>query len=296
MVQIIRTHLIHQKKKVPLKRESFGKKSEMDTKLSIDEITNFEININCMPMEIRSINQAEGEPTTNYQAGEDLASIEITNINQSNADGQSDDESPTDDEKSASGMAKEDSSNSLDSIRLDNPKKTIDIQYLLSVSVAESVTAGALSNALCSEPGSSKFFLGGVIAYNMETQKNVLDVDAEYAERNNFANPFTTYIMAKNVTIMFQSRIGISTTGFSLPLYREPNLAQGKCEIDVKIPYAYICLYDTLIDKHRIIKVTNDNYSPSGNQRVQRAQMQVKIAIQCKKIFVEYCKSQRVKC
>lgn len=164
-----------------------------------------------------------------------------------------------------------------------------DISHFLSVSVAESVTAGALSNTICSEPGSSKFFLGGIVAYNMETQKILLNVDAEYAEKNNFANPFTTYTMAKNVTKLFKSRIGLSTTGFSLPFYREEDLENCKCEIDVKTPYAYICLYDSKDDRHKIYKIINDDYNVGGNQKIQRAQMQSKVALECKKLFEDYC-------
>ena len=191
------------------------------------------------------------------------------------------------------------SDDSLESIILGSPRKLKDrcfkprdISFLLPVAVAESVTAGAVSNTLCSEPGSSNFFLGGIIAYNMITQEKLLGVDAKYAEENNFANPFTTFTMAKNVTEMFQSRIGLSTTGFSLPLFREANLEKGMCEIDIKIPYAYICLYDALCDTHKIFKVTNDDYLEYGNQKMQRAQMQAKIALQTKKIFEDYCHTQ----
>lgn len=187
-----------------------------------------------------------------------------------------------------------DSSVDLETINLNDTKqiespKINPIKHLLPVAVAESVTAGALSNTLCSEPGSSKFFLGGIIAYNMATQTKLLNVDAEYAEKNNFANPFTTLTMAKNVTDLFKARIGISTTGFSLPTYRTADPIKGKCEIDVKIPYAYICIYDSLTDFHKIYKVTNDDYSANGNQKIQRAEMQVKVATYCKKIFDEYC-------
>lgn len=163
------------------------------------------------------------------------------------------------------------------------------IGCFLTVSVAESVTAGALSNTLCSEPGSSKFFLGGIIAYNMETQKNLLNVDEVYAEKNNFANAFTTFSMAQNVTKIFKSRIGLSTTGYSLPLYREANLENNKCEINVQTPYAYICLYDSETEYNVVYKIINDNYTKSSNQKIQRAQMQSKIALESKKIFEEYC-------
>ena len=163
------------------------------------------------------------------------------------------------------------------------------VDKFLTVSVAESVTAGALSNTICSEPGSSRFFLGGIVAYNMETQKKLLHIDDVYAEKNNFANPFTTYIMAKNVTDIFHSRIGLSTTGFSLPTYRAENLESGKCEINVKIPYAYICLYDAETEYNYTRKITNDNYDDNVNKKIQRAQMQSKIALECKKIFENYC-------
>lgn len=175
----------------------------------------------------------------------------------------------------------------LRSIMIEKSKK--DISYLLPVSVAESVTAGALSNTLCSEPGSSKFFLGGIVAYNMKTQEKLLNIDAKYAELNNFANPFTTYTMAKNVTKIFNARIGLSTTGFSLPTFREADLDKGKCEINVEVPYAYFCLYDSLVNSHKIYKIFNEEYQIGGNQKVQRAQMQSKIALECKKIYDEYC-------
>jgi nicotinamide mononucleotide (NMN) deamidase PncC len=164
-----------------------------------------------------------------------------------------------------------------------------DISYLLSVSVAESVTAGALSNIICSEPGSSTFFLGGIVAYNMETQEKLLNIDSKFAEKNNFANPFTTFNMAKNVTEIFNSRIGISTTGYSLPLFRKANIENGNCEIDVKIPFSYICLYDAKTKLNIIYKIINKDYDLNGNQKVQKAHTQTIIALECKKLFYDYC-------
>lgn len=166
-------------------------------------------------------------------------------------------------------------------------EEEMNVDELLTVAVAESVTAGALSNTLCSEPGSSKFFLGGVVAYNMASQKAILNVDDVYAEENTFANPFTTLEMARNVAVMFGSRIGLSTTGFSLPTHRDAS--DGKCEIDVRTPYAYVCLYDSVEDIHKVVKVVNDNYLRDGNQKMQRAQMQVKVSLACKTMFIDYC-------
>lgn len=271
-------------------KQSIVTANNMDKSLTITEIKNFK-----MPT-----NQPEWESINNNCIPNDA--IDVTPKLK-----------PIDDEQKFVEMpdisSDSDNVDELNSINLSSPirclknnmckcntcEKINDISYLLPVSVAESVTAGALSNTLCSEPGSSKFFLGGIIAYNMETQKTLLDVDEKYAELNNFANPFTTYTMAKNVTNIFQSRIGISTTGFSLPLYRKEDLDNGKCEINVKTPYAYICLYDALLGMHKIFQVSNDDYSETGNQRVQRAQMQAKIALKSKKIFEDYCRKYQAK-
>lgn len=268
----------------------------MDKKLTVDEIKDLvipksylcwdSINSNCVPENVKS-----DELENKYNKPKNINSNKVAHKNPddsleipNNAD------NPYDSTDNPDNVLT--SIDSLDTIGLDSPKK-IQHSYLLPVSVAESVTAGALSNALYSDHSYSNFFLGGIITSVrgencVKTQKNVLGVD-DYEELNNFANPFTTYTMAKNATRIFSSRIGISNTGYSLPFYRDADLTQGKCEINVKMPYAYICLYDALTDVHKILKVTNDDYSKLCNQKVQCAQMQVKIAMQCKKLFEEYC-------
>ena len=82
----------------------------------------------------------------------------------------------------------------------------------ISVSVAESVTAGAVCNSICSEPGASGYFKGGITAYSIASKKEILGIDTSFAEANNFANPLTTIELAKAIVKMFKSRYGISTT------------------------------------------------------------------------------------
>jgi PncC family amidohydrolase len=166
------------------------------------------------------------------------------------------------------------------------------IDYFLSVAIAESVTDGILSNAVCSKSGSSKFFIGGIVVY-MKSQEHILNIcngiDSKHIELNNFSTVFTAFDMAKNVSKIFGSRIGLSTTGYSLPLYRPENIEDGKCEIDVKIPYAYICLYDSHTNYNIVYKITNNTYDTNDNKKIQRTKMQVKIAISCKKLYENYC-------
>ena len=46
-----------------------------------------------------------------------------------------------------------------------------------TISVAESLTAGGLANALTSASGSSAVFVGGITAYRNEIKSTMLDVD-----------------------------------------------------------------------------------------------------------------------
>ncbi len=157
----------------------------------------------------------------------------------------------------------------------------------ISISVAESITAGALSNTLCSEPGASKFFKGGVVAYSINSKKEILGVDINYAEKNNFANPFTTSEMARSVAKMFNSRFGMATTGYSLPITRPENNELGECKLDIKKPYAYICLYDQLLDTEIITKEEFD-YNPNENKKLQRASVQARVALKAKQIYDDH--------
>jgi PncC family amidohydrolase len=159
----------------------------------------------------------------------------------------------------------------------------------ITVAVAESVTAGALSNSLCSEPGSSSYFKGGVVAYSVASKKEILGIDVEFAEKNNFANPITTAAMARAASNMFNSRIGIATTGYSLPMTRLENKETGECALNIDKPYAYICLYDRLTNIENIT-IEEFNYDPEGNRTMQRAFVQAKVALQALKIYNEYVK------
>lgn len=156
-----------------------------------------------------------------------------------------------------------------------------------TIAIAESVSAGTVQTIFCAEPGASKFFKGGITTYSIQSKKDILNIDIDYAEKQNFANPFTTLEMAKAVVDLYKARIGISTTGYSLPMYRKAIPEQGLCELNITEPYAYICLYDKKIDAHVIerIELPLDKLLPD---HLQRAQNLATIAIKCKKLYVRY--------
>lgn len=160
----------------------------------------------------------------------------------------------------------------------------------ISVAVAESVTAGALVNTLCSEPGASKYFKGGIVTYSRESNKELLNIDISNVENNNFANPFTTADMAKKAAIMFKARFGLSTTGYSRPMTRPADKETGECELVIDKPYAYICLHDQITGNNIITKMDFPEYNPKENQTLQRANVQVKVALKAQQIYQEHIK------
>lgn len=159
----------------------------------------------------------------------------------------------------------------------------------ISVAVAESVTAGALSISLCSEPGASIYFRGGIVAYSVASKRDILGIDVTYAEKNNFANPFTALEMAKSVAKKLGARIGISTTGYSLPVHREAE--DEKCALQIDTPYAVICLYDYERDYNEVIEVQYQKYSKTANQKIEKANAQACFTIAATKLFMKYIKN-----
>lgn len=159
----------------------------------------------------------------------------------------------------------------------------------LTIAVAESITAGALSNCLCSEPGASKYFKGGIITYSKQSNKELLNVTVNNAD-NNFANPDTTLDMAKSIVKKFGSRIGISTTGYSLPMFRPKNDTEP--ELFIQNPYAYICLYDSLTEYQNMKKI-DFIYSKDIPDHIQRATVQTKVALEGQKLFNNYVANQK---
>jgi nicotinamide-nucleotide amidase len=162
----------------------------------------------------------------------------------------------------------------------------------ITVAAAESVTAGALTNVLCSEPGASSYFKGSIVAYSIQSKKDLLDIDIKYAEQHNFANPSTTLEMAKQVSKKCKARIGLATTGYSLPMKREENKERGECALDIQNPYAYICLYDSATGYNKIVKV-EFLYDETSSKQIQRATVQTKVALEGRTLYLDYIKSLR---
>ena len=87
----------------------------------------------------------------------------------------------------------------------------------LTIGVAEACTAGYLGHLLCSPPGASRYFWGGVIAYSGGSKGRLLGIPDQVQERVGTVSPEMALEMARRVRQMMDTDIGVSTTGVSGP-------------------------------------------------------------------------------
>jgi len=87
----------------------------------------------------------------------------------------------------------------------------------LWLAVAESCTGGLIGHLLTNVPGSSDYFLGGVIAYANEAKVGLLGVRQDTLEKHGAVSQETALEMARGVRTAMQAGIGISVTGIAGP-------------------------------------------------------------------------------
>src|ERR1700674_2971851 len=91
------------------------------------------------------------------------------------------------------------------------------LQLRKSIAVAESCTGGLLGAALTDVPGSSAYFLGGVISYADRVKREQLGVSDGTLRRYGAVSEETAAAMASGVRQRLQADIGVSITGVAGP-------------------------------------------------------------------------------
>ena len=86
-----------------------------------------------------------------------------------------------------------------------------------TLAVAESCTGGGLGEMLTSIPGSSAYFLGGIIAYANEVKLALLGVNARDLEQQGAVSGIVAQQMALGVKKLLGSNWGLSITGIAGP-------------------------------------------------------------------------------
>lgn len=86
-----------------------------------------------------------------------------------------------------------------------------------TVAVAESCTGGKLGDMITSVPGSSDYFLGGVISYSNSAKVGLLSVDPEVIRSEGAVSEKVALQMAEGARVVFGADMGVSTTGVAGP-------------------------------------------------------------------------------
>jgi nicotinamide-nucleotide amidase len=86
-----------------------------------------------------------------------------------------------------------------------------------TVAFAESCTGGMVASLVTDVPGSSAYFLGGVVTYANDAKENLLDVDPEILRRFGAVSGESARAMARGVRERFDADVGLSVTGIAGP-------------------------------------------------------------------------------
>lgn len=86
-----------------------------------------------------------------------------------------------------------------------------------TLSVAESCTGGGLGQMLTTVPGSSQYFLGGIISYDNRVKTSVLKVDPQDLAKNGAVSAVVAAQMALGVKNLLSTTWGLSVTGIAGP-------------------------------------------------------------------------------
>ncbi|HEY6122232.1 MAG TPA: competence/damage-inducible protein A [Pyrinomonadaceae bacterium] len=86
-----------------------------------------------------------------------------------------------------------------------------------TLAVAESCTGGLIAERLTDVPGSSKYFVEGVVAYSNEAKVGTLDVDPELIRRHGAVSAEVAEAMAEGIKLRAGTDFGISVTGIAGP-------------------------------------------------------------------------------
>jgi nicotinamide-nucleotide amidase len=86
-----------------------------------------------------------------------------------------------------------------------------------TIAVAESCTGGMLAARLTNVPGSSTYFLGGIVCYSNEIKVSMVDVPLQTIEKHGAVSSEVALALAEGVRRRTDATIGVGITGIAGP-------------------------------------------------------------------------------
>jgi len=102
-----------------------------------------------------------------------------------------------------------------------------------TIAVAESCTGGLLAERLTNIPGSSSYFLGGIVCYSNELKSALVDVPAELIESKGAVSPEVALALADGIRKRTGATIGVGVTGIAGPGGGTPEKPVGLVHIGI---------------------------------------------------------------
>jgi nicotinamide-nucleotide amidase len=102
-----------------------------------------------------------------------------------------------------------------------------------TIAVAESCTGGLLAERLTNIPGSSVYFLGGVVCYSNELKSALVDVPTELIESKGAVSPEVALALADGIRKRTGATIGVGVTGIAGPGGGTPEKPVGLVHIGI---------------------------------------------------------------
>lgn len=86
-----------------------------------------------------------------------------------------------------------------------------------TISVAESLTGGLVASRLTNLPGSSDYFIGGIVSYSPRIKVTQVGVPAAIISQYGVVSKETAISMAEEIKKRFRTEIGLAATGVAGP-------------------------------------------------------------------------------
>jgi nicotinamide-nucleotide amidase len=107
------------------------------------------------------------------------------------------------------------------------------IENHATIAVAESCTGGMLAERLTNVPGSSNYFLGGVVCYSNELKTSLVGVPPDLIESKGAVSPEVALALADGIRKRTGATIGVGVTGIAGPGGGSPEKPIGLVHIGI---------------------------------------------------------------
>ena len=102
-------------------------------------------------------------------------------------------------------------------VRLADEIQRVMVERDLTLVTAESCTGGLIGHVLTEVPGSSDYFVGGLVSYSDRLKRDELGVDASTLEHHGAVSAQTCVAMAEGARHRYETDLAVAVTGIAGP-------------------------------------------------------------------------------